>query len=255
MKKIWISSLLSLIGFTFSIDPLYCETTAYSPSIPGQPLIFHTTNPSLSPIEKKILKQLSNSKIRYLQKLSRISQSISEELAGLIGTVFLPIDQLKQEIVSSIYLSDIENDLQNITAIFAKTSRNDLLGAALQQTLSKLVLISNQMLINTAIDPNIALFQENYVQMQELVINPFKLALSVYNDSLKNLYLKAEAKSALEALVSCITLIISNTSSIVNGDNPGTKNLVLARQQIVKNLIILVETTYVLQVLTTKKCG
>lgn len=248
-------SCLSLLGTISPSTQLYCRTEAFSPSIPGQPLIFHTSNMSLSVIEKKILKKLPDSTLCQLAKLSELSQQMSEELIGLIGTLFLRLSEDQKQSFQFLYLLNINDNVFKINYIFYSSTAYDPLGPLLEETLTLLVQIVNQMLENTAIVPDNALFQQDYIQMQQQVINPFNVALTRIKDSEINSYLKAEAKSSLEALVSCLTLTISNTNSMVHGNNTGSRNLILARQQILKNLVTLIEATYALQVLTSKKCG
>ncbi len=252
MKKNWIITLFSLF-MIICTTTLQCKTIAISPTIPGQPLIFHVQKPTLSPIEKKILARLSSHQVNQLTKLSVLSQEMSQELVGFIGDIFLPLSGEQQQNITSLYLFDINDDIQKIKKVFLSSSGNESISSLLEQTLTHLVEITNQMLTNTAINSNSSLFQANYNQMQDEVINPFNAALtSIIKDSEKETYFKAESRSALEGLVSCIALCISNTNNVVNGDNPGSKSLVLVRQQIEKKLVDLVESTFFLEVLTSK---
>src|ERR1700728_3707640 len=222
MKKNWMPTFLYLL-MMISTTPLQGKTIAYSPSIPGQPLIFHTKKPTLSPIEKEICDRLSPSD---LTKLSKLSQQISQELVGFIGTIFFPLSGEQQQNLTSLYLSEINENIHKITQVFLSSADNDSLSTLLEQTLTNLVQITNQMLTNSAITPNTVLFHENYIQMQQGVIHPFNAALTtITKDCAQESEIKAKAKSALEGLVSCISLYISNTNNVVNGNNPGSTSL------------------------------
>lgn len=256
MKKNWPTVIFCLSAIMMPIST-HCKTEAFSPSIPGQPLIFHTTIPSVSKLDRKIFEKLSNSQVHKLYELSKLGILLSEEVLGLVGTIFLPTSLAQKESVALIYDNDMASVIDQINQLFLSLEgdSSQQLANLVKHTLDSFIQITNEMLRNTAIVPNNTAYQQNYMQMQVEVINAFKAGLDeLFDDSETNAILKAEAGSALEALVSCLSLYILNTQSLVNG-NSGSKNLVLARQQILKNMAIFVETTFVLQALTSNQCG
>lgn len=254
INSLMITSLI--IAFPIFI---HCDVTnAYSPSIPGQPLIFHTTTPSISSADQKIIKELSSKEIENLFKLSTTSIQFSEGLLGLIGTAYLPITQDQQGSLSSLYNQDINVAIGIIYQEFLsfRGGSSKRFADLINQTLISFVEIANQMIGDTVGSSSNALFQQDYQEMQDHVINYFKAGVAnIYNNNGTNRSLKAEAESALEGLVSCLTLYISSLQSLVNDGNAGQRNMVFARQKLFKNLAAFVEDTFILQSLTHTNHG
>ena len=249
MKKLVIFCL-SIMAF-----PLSAKTKAYSPNIPGQPLIFHTSKPSISPIEKKILDQLSCSQLQALFGLANSSIRLSEGLLGLVGTLYLPIEKNQKLSVSKLYNEDIEASILQIDRLFFSLggSSSKKLAQLMNQTLTSFAQIANQMIHDTVGISTNKLFHKDYLQMQSEVINHFVAELEKFNFSASALPLKARSENALEGMVSCFSLFISDTDSLVSRDNAGPKSMVLARQQFISNLTVFVEATFALQAITLQK--
>lgn len=253
-KIFWFG--LSLIFLPLSVQ---CKTRAFSPSIPGQPLIFHQTKPSLTPLEKKILKKLSPDQLKQLLKISNASTKLSEGVLGLASATFLPIDNNQKQHVSMLYKKYISTSIFQIYRAFLTSEKHSSKQFAqlIKQTLVSFVETTDQMLIDSDKFSSNDLFHQDYLQMQERVINYYKAgSKKIFNESAQNSIFQAEAESALEGLVSCIVLFIANTNSIVHGDNPTPNNTVGARQEVVENLAQFVESAFALQeIYLNKKCG
>lgn len=219
-----------------------CKTVAYSPSIPGQPLIFHSTTPSSS--ENTIAATLSSKNRHRLLHLSKLCSRLSEELLGLVENASLPHDCKHKASVISHYNARIDAAIDEIYRIF-RTLEGPVskpMARLIKHTLIHLTRITHEMVAN----PHG--FQQDSLEMQQQVINFYTVCLEdILSQSAQNSVLKADAVSALEGVVSCLTLLILNTDSLVNHGNSGQKNFVLARQQINKNLTMFVEATFALQ--------
>lgn len=239
-----------IIIVCLSIIPITCDckTVAYSPSIPGQPLIFHTTTPSS--FENEIADKLCP-KNRYLFfRLSKLSSRLSEEFLSLVGNAFLPLVQAQSVNVTTLYNRSIDESIDQIHKIFSslKGSSSKKLSKLVKETLINLKDVTNLLVVNP-ID-----FQEGYSEMQQQVINFYTDGLEdILSSSSQNSVLEADAVSALEGLVSCLGLVILDTESLVNDSISGQKDLVFARQQTNINLAIFLEATFGLQA-GKKKC-
>lgn len=225
-------------------------TVAFSPSTPGQPLIFHHKKPSVSLFEQKVLEQLSEGQLAQLHGLSDASIRFSKGVLGLVASHFLPDSEKQEKNLELLYNRDIQASINQIDGIFP----GGKLAKLMNQTLSSYVEIANQMLHNVSDN---ALFHKDYQKMQVKVINRFKAKLEKITPSTKKTtLLQAEADSALEGMVSCLSLNISATESLVDGGQSVYSNMVLARQQLIKNVTVFVEAAFVLEVITNyKKCG
>lgn len=222
-----------------------CETVAYSPSIPGQPLIFHKTTPFS--FEEEIASKLSPENRDHLLHLSRLSSRLSEELLGLVGNAFLPLGQTQKASVTSLYNKGIDAAIDQINQTFLKLegSSSKQLARLVELTLINLTRITNEMVVNPEA------IQQAYLEMQQQVINFYTVGLNdILSESAQKSVLQADAVSALEGLVSCLTLSILDTNSLVNNASSGQKNLVLTRQQINKMLTMFVELTFALRART-----
>ena len=220
--------------FLLAHSGLFGNTTAYSPSTPGQPLIFHKTTPTAPPFEHNIPPQ-------QLIDLSLKCVRLGEDFLGLAGVQFLPIQEKQRLSVKIVFNNDITTSIGLIVKDF--TSKE--LAQLINQTLTSFKEITNKMLDNTINVPTNKLYHKDYLQMQEQVINEFKAGLGGKT--------APEAVYALEGLVSCMALFISDLNSIVEGGQPGSKNMVLARQQVVGNLTQFVIATFALQT-QQRKC-
>lgn len=213
--------------------PLYPISVAFSPSTPGQPLIFHHKEPPVSPFEQKLFKLLSTCQ---RELLTEASIRLSEDLLGLVDTHFLPDSKKQEKNLAYLYNRDIRASIALINV------------KLIDQTMTTFVEITNQMLKDVS---NTKLFHKDYQKMQKEVINRYKAKLEKIATK-KTAFIQAEAESALEGMVSCLSLYISSTDSLVNGGEAVYSNMVLARQQLIKNLTIFVEATFVLT--NSKKC-
>jgi hypothetical protein len=242
-RKCWgilclaISSILPSAGF--------CNTEAYAPSIPGQPLIFHHNTKEKCLFSHKIFHELSSENIERVLKLSRESIGLSEALLGLIEIMFLQIDPSIKGDVAAIYNEEIAFLISEITHTFnseqGHTSKK--LSKLMGQTLHSFAQITNQMLVDRSLN---VLFQQDYLEMQEEVINYFNTILAGILKGDRQKSFADEAESALEGLVSCMALYISNLNTLTNGNYAGPRSVVLSRQQIIQNLTLFVDSTFAL---------
>lgn len=130
MKKIlsWMMLCLgvSTIFFPFSIS---CKTHAFSPSIPGQPLIFHRTKPSPSPFDKKKFKKLLFERRKEILKPFHVTSSANYPFPVhniySSGIIKPNVDQDEMdEVIKALYLEWKERyvvtppSLLNISYIF-----------------------------------------------------------------------------------------------------------------------------------------
>lgn len=232
--------------------PGFCKIVAYSPSIPGQPLIFHKNEGPNCTIEKKIHDKLGLKNTRKVAHLSQVATRMSEDLIGLIDSLFLLIDPSSKEKIAAIYNEEIKFFISEITHTFSsvKGPPSKKFAKLMNQTLSSFVQISNEMLIDTIGVSTNALFQQDYLKMQEQVINHFNSELANLLKESRHSSLRADVESALQGLVSGTALYISNLNSLTNGRSVGPKSLVLSRQQIEQKLTLFVEASFVLEVLS-----
>ena len=243
MKKVVIFCL----GLFSLPTAIYSKTHAYSPSISGQPLIFHTSAPSISPLEQKIFEQLSAEQLGQLYQLSFNTIRLLTGV-GLVGSHFLSIEPKQKTSVADLYNQNIASAIKQIEKEFTRLCLAQLT-VLMDQTLTSFVQIANQMLL----DASTELYQEDYQRMQIEVINHFKKGVGKLfpYDS----YLKAEAVSSLEGMVSCLSLYITGSVSLVDEGDPVPQNMVFARQKLIMNLTNFVEATFALQAITIHKRG
>jgi hypothetical protein len=237
----------------------HCRTKAYSPPIQGQPLIFHKSKPTLSPYENEMCTRLSNKQKINLSLLTELSVDLSDQLLGLSEAWYLPITQDQQDTLVSDYNEQIEDTIHKIYKIF-RTLKGDSskeLAKVIRNTLTSFASITNQMLfdLTEGANPN-ELFQQDYLRFQHEVINYYKDSLHhILSHAERKTILKAESEGALEGLVSTFSLYVLDLDTVVDqgGDVPG--NMILARNQVFKNLQIFLDSIYVLQAISNKKCG
>lgn len=232
MNLVVIVSLLAI--------PLTCEckTVAYSPSIPGQPLIFHHTTPFS--FEKKIASKLPSRNRYQLLHLSKLSNRLSKGLLALIGDTCRPPDPVQKvnTLINQVYQ----------TFLKLEGSSSKQLASLVEQTLINLAHITNEMVVNREG------FQQAYSEMQQQVINFYTAGLNnIVTKRTRGSNLNAISISALEGLVSCIALSILDRDSLVNHANPDLKNLILVRKQTKKMLTMFIESTFALQAITQQK--
>lgn len=224
----------------------YCKTTAYSPSIAGQPLIFHKSNSSL--IDHKFFKNLSRKQTEQLFEFSRLSVRLSVALLGLVETFFLSIDPSQKQNLVILYNDEINTTISLIDHEFRSLKgHSKKLTKLIQQTLKSFTQITNQMLIDITAGLTNE-FQQDYQEMQTQVINHFKMGISKILKKHDHSLAKAEAESGLEGLVSAISLCMTDLKDLIDGSDSVSKNLILVRQQVTKNLTIFVNSNFFLQI-------
>ncbi len=238
-----------LFWFSFICLPLfvYGETEAYSPSIPGQPLIFHTTTPSLTLLQKAILERLSTCQQYKFVALSRVSLKLTDLYMGLAGASFIPLDPAQKQRVTALYTLNIGTSIHKIHRLFVSANGHQAeeIAQLITQTLANFTKVALQM-IDDAVLGNNAQFQQDFQNMQTEVINFYERGVHKLS---KNSALIAEAESSLEGLISNFSLFLANTNSSVNQGQPVSTSTVLARQQVNKNLLAFIERTFGLQIL------
>lgn len=222
-------------------------TKAYSPNIPGQPLIFHTTTPSLTPIQKALLENLSTCQRYKFVGLSHVSLTLAELYMGLADVVFVPLDLTQKQSVAVLYNFNIANSITRIGKLFVSANGKNAneIAQLIKQTLSNFTKIALQ-LMDDAVQGNSQQFHLDYQKMQTEVIDPFVSAIDTLST---NSALIAEAESSLEGLVSSFSLFLANNNSTVNHEQPVSTSTVLARQQVNKYLIAFIERTFGLEIL------
>lgn len=251
LKWMWMSFLAFIV--LCLPDEAICKIQAYSPSIAGQPLIFHNSKNPIHFFDRKTFRKLNKDEIKKACHVTETSVSLSENLIGLVETTFLQINPTSKQNLSIAYNQQIDLLISEIHDKFAslKGYPSKRLATLIKQTLSSFSQITNQML-NDVVDSNV-LFQQDYLQMQEQVINYFISKQEIIFKDAGHNPLRVEMQSALEGLVSNMSLYISDLNSLVNGNDVGSRNVVLSRQQILQNLTLFVESSFVLEIITNRK--
>lgn len=256
MKKFISRAIcLSLICKSLLPSALEGKTRAFSPNIPGQPLIFNVSKPSISSFERILFSKLSRHDLESLLELTANSTRLSEDLLGLVTAMNLPMSTPQRQSIVNLYNQDISITISLINDTFRslKGSSSKKLANLVEQTLTSFVQITNKMLVDSAGNPSNQLFQQDYQLMQVNVINYFNSMIDEMSRKL-NPNLKSESKNGIEGLVSCMSLYISNTNSMVVGGVAGPRNMVFSRQQVIKNLAQFLSSIFAAQA-TRRSCG
>lgn len=215
----------------------YSKSIAFSPSLPGQPLIFNKSSPSHL-FDRKTFKRLSPKQTEKLFDLSQLSVRLSTNINGLVEIFFLPIDAGQKQSLIIRYNEDINETISLIDKEFLaiKGHFSKRLAKLIHHTLITLTQLTNEMLVNITMG-NIEEFQQDYLQMQIQVINAYKEGISkILKNHDKLSSAEEEAENGLEGLVSTLSLYITNMDELINGSNSVSKSLVQAPQQIIENL-------------------
>lgn len=247
-----MKNFLTCLALSMALVPMYAQgkTDAYSPDIPGQPLIFHTSTPSISTAEQKLFQGLSRKDKHALFEVTTMSIRLSEGILGLVGTLYLPTNTYQKNRVASLYSRDINASISSLyqTFLTLKGPQSQELADLVLQTLRSFTEITNEMLSDTVNNSNNAEFHQDYLQMQIDVINNFKSGIANLFPGCHESPFEAEAISALEGLVSNVSLYMTNLDGLVNESQAGPRNMVFARQQLSLNLTAFIQSTFALQI-------
>ncbi len=240
-------SLLFLASFLpFSVD---CKTVAFSPSIPGQPLIFHHTSHPISTFEKRVSYKLTCDNSSNFSKLSKASKQMFKGLLGIVDTTFSEQDLFQRQLLVAKYHDDIQASIDKVHKIIhsLKSHSAKKLANLLEQTLLSFVKITNEIVVNSVESSSNEFFHLAYLQMQEQVINGFNTGISqIFKKNTFRTSIKAESDSALHGLVSNTNLYISDLKNLSNSGGASSRSVELSREQILKNLTVFIETTFIL---------